>query len=189
MRTVFTLVLAATLAGSAALAAAPASHPDHAVLAQFHCAVREYVGLHRMLEIPLPTQTLTSDPEEIRRATDALATAIRAARAGAKQGDVFTKQGGLMIRARVHAALDRHAYDATVLLHAMQADTEGPPPPLAVNRPFPWHAGNAMWPLMLQELPALPEELEFRFVGRDLVLLDVHANLIVDILPAVLPVW
>jgi hypothetical protein len=158
-------------------------------LAKFQAAVDEYVTLHRLLEAPLPTQQVTSDPEQIRRATDALAAAIRAARPNARQGDVFTKHGGLLMRARVHAALDRNAYDATILLAAMRNDTEGEAPPPAINGSFPWDAGNAMWPLMLAELPPLPDELEYRFVGRDLVLLDVHANLIVDILPAVLPVW
>jgi hypothetical protein len=31
-------------------------------------------------------------------------------------------------------------------------------------------------------LPSLPEELEYRILGRDLVLLDVQARLVVDIL-------
>jgi hypothetical protein len=35
--------------------------------------------------------------------------------------------------------------------------------------------------------PALPPELAYRFVGRDLVLVDVHANLVVDILDLALP--
>jgi hypothetical protein len=71
----------------------------------------------------------------------------------------------------------------------MEADDEGGWPPLTVNGAFPWLAGNAMWPFMIETLPALPAELEYRFVGRDLVLLDVRAELVVDILPAALPVW
>jgi hypothetical protein len=35
---------------------------------------------------------------------------------------------------------------------------------------------------MLAALPGLPEELEYRFVGADLVLIDVPADLVVDIL-------
>jgi hypothetical protein len=33
----------------------------------------------------------------------------------------------------------------------------------------------------------LPAELEYRFVGRDLVLVDSHAGLVVDVLPDALP--
>jgi hypothetical protein len=32
-------------------------------------------------------------------------------------------------------------------------------------------------------LPPLPPELQYRFVGRDLILWDIHSGLIVDFLP------
>ena len=35
-------------------------------------------------------------------------------------------------------------------------------------------------------LPSLPEELEYRSAGNVLVLVDTHANLVVDVLPALL---
>ena len=35
-------------------------------------------------------------------------------------------------------------------------------------------------------LPSLPEELEYRSAGTVLVLVDTHANLVVDVLPALL---
>jgi hypothetical protein len=41
---------------------------------------------------------------------------------------------------------------------------------------------------MLQKLPKLPEEVAYRAVSSDLVLLDVKANLVVDYLRGVLPV-
>ena len=37
-------------------------------------------------------------------------------------------------------------------------------------------------------LPALPDVLQYRFVGRDLVLVDIEADLIVDVLPRALVV-
>jgi hypothetical protein len=40
-----------------------------------------------------------------------------------------------------------------------------------------------MPPSLLLNLPELPKELEYRFVGRELVLRDSAANLIVDVLP------
>jgi hypothetical protein len=43
-------------------------------------------------------------------------------------------------------------------------------------------------PTMLQKLPKLPEEVAYRAVSSDLVLLDVKANLVVDYLRGVLPV-
>jgi hypothetical protein len=38
----------------------------------------------------------------------------------------------------------------------------------------------------LAALPKLPKELEYRFLGRDLVLWDLHAGLIVDFIPRAL---
>jgi hypothetical protein len=40
---------------------------------------------------------------------------------------------------------------------------------------------------MLAGLPELPGELEYRFLGRDLLLVDVLANLVVDVLHDALP--
>ena len=53
----------------------------------------------------------------------------------------------------------------------------------AVNGPLDWFATGATPPSILRALPSLPGVLQYRFVKLDLVLLDVDANLIVDILP------
>ena len=42
-----------------------------------------------------------------------------------------------------------------------------------------------MPPSLLLNLPKLPKELEYRFVGRELILRDIAANLIVDVIPEV----
>jgi hypothetical protein len=42
-------------------------------------------------------------------------------------------------------------------------------------------------PTVLLQLPPLPEELEYRFVGRTLILRDSIANLIVDFIPNAVP--
>ena len=44
-----------------------------------------------------------------------------------------------------------------------------------------------MPPSLLMALPQLPRELDYRIVGRDLVLHDVNADLVVDIIPNALP--
>jgi hypothetical protein len=40
---------------------------------------------------------------------------------------------------------------------------------------------------VLKALPPLPEELEYRFVGDALILLDAHAHIVVDFFANVLP--
>lgn len=53
-----------------------------------------------------------------------------------------------------------------------------------VNASYPdGGALTTMPPELLQLLPALPAGLEYRFMDRDLILWDPHANLIVDYIP------
>jgi hypothetical protein len=40
-----------------------------------------------------------------------------------------------------------------------------------------------MFPCIVAALPALPPELQYRIVGDSLALIDVHAGLILDVLP------
>ncbi len=59
---------------------------------------------------------------------------------------------------------------------------------VAVNATYPKSAPlSTVPPTLLFKLPKLPQELEYRFVGRNLVLLDTEANLIADYLPEVVP--
>lgn len=50
------------------------------------------------------------------------------------------------------------------------------------NGRYDWGLGAWMWPALLKALPPLPRELEYRLVGNQLVLIDLHADLVVDTL-------
>ena len=56
-----------------------------------------------------------------------------------------------------------------------------------VNARIPVGRNTRPWPALLPELPALPPELEYRVVGSALVLVDVHADLVLDVLKDALP--
>jgi len=43
-------------------------------------------------------------------------------------------------------------------------------------------------PQVLAGLPVLPEELEYRFIGHRLILMDVHAHIIIDFVDHAIPV-
>jgi hypothetical protein len=59
---------------------------------------------------------------------------------------------------------------------------------IAVNQPYPDQIPlSTMPPQVLQWLPKLPEELEYRFVADRLILMDVHAHIIVDYIEGALP--
>jgi hypothetical protein len=57
-----------------------------------------------------------------------------------------------------------------------------------VNTDYPETAALAtVPPLILKRLQQLPDGVEYRFMGRDLILRDTKANLIVDLLPGAVP--
>jgi hypothetical protein len=59
---------------------------------------------------------------------------------------------------------------------------------LQVNSRYPDTVPLAtMPPQVLAALPRLPEDLEYRFIGTRLVLLDVHADIIVDYIDDAMP--
>jgi hypothetical protein len=67
-------------------------------------------------------------------------------------------------------------------------DPEGSNPRLAVNAVYPKSAPlSLMPPSVLLKLPRLPESLEYRFIGRTLILRDTVANIIVDYATEVAP--
>lgn len=147
--------------------------------------VEEYVALHRRLEEHLPTAIITADPEAILAPRKALAAAIRTARAGAHQGDIFSHPVAAYFRTVVADAL--RTGGITDML-AIVEEENSVHTPARVNADYP--AGRSI-PLMptclLLALPPLPPELHYAFVGRDLILRDVHAGLIVDIVPRAIP--
>jgi hypothetical protein len=164
----------------------------HSAPAQFADRVNQYVELHRVLAAPLGPEALCADAEMIQRGTDALARAIRDARPTARRGNIFIPIVAAYFRGEIAIVVRDTGVDVGALLDEMEEegrfeDALAEQPLLEVNGTFPWEAGNIMWPSMLWRLPALPEELEYRFVGRDLVLLDVRANLVVDVLDDALP--
>jgi hypothetical protein len=60
--------------------------------------------------------------------------------------------------------------------------------PARVNADYPAGRSIAMMPpSLLAALPRLPPELRYGFVGRDLILWDPHAGLIVDFVANAIP--
>jgi hypothetical protein len=147
--------------------------------------VADYADLHRRVAAAYPPPHLTADYEQTRRATEALAAAMTAARPHARCGDIFVAGAADIIRARIAALIAEREYDVALMRRAWRRDHA--PQPVVVNQRFPWPGGDPIWPLLLWELPLLPPELEYRIIDRDLVLLDVDADLVVDVLPGALP--
>lgn len=155
-------------------------NPDAAAMADFKGRVEGYAELHRQLAKGDAKQEKKSTPTEIQDAQQALAAKIRTARANAKQGDIFTADVRPVFKRLLAPELKgEDGRDAKAVLK------DDAPAPGSVsfkvnakypeNQPLPSVPAN-----ILLSLPSLPAPLEYRIVGRHLLLLDTAADLIVD---------
>ena len=150
----------------------------------FNAATRDYASMHRRLEQQIGSIQLNTPIETINRLIEELAVAIRVERPDAKQGDFFTPALAPELRARIEHALVMNGFSAADVRQSERRDAiDVGAAVLRVNGTFPWVLGAAMFPCVIAALPPLPPELQYRIVGDALVLIDVHASLIVDLLP------
>lgn len=163
-----------------------AQEMDERAIAEFNRAVDEYVVLHRRLESAFPPEQPFDDPEEMIEAAKGLADAIRRARPDARPGNTFTPGSAYVFRRLISDLLSHYRHDPDTLIRRLNDPLPGAKRP-KVNGRYDWELGASMWPALLQVLPRLPAELQYRIVGEDLVLIDLRANLVVDILEHALP--
>jgi hypothetical protein len=157
----------------------PQMWPETRAIVEFQRAADDYALMHRRIERRQPPIEVTADVHTLSRSIVSMAAAIRVARADAREGDLFAAPVSPLLRARIVKAMRLH--DVTV--EDLDREAADPPPAqLTVNGDMPWRQTGSMPPCVLEVLPPLPPELQYRFVGTDLVLVDVHASLIVDIL-------
>jgi hypothetical protein len=156
----------------------PRVNADAALSVEFLKGVQAYADLHRKLEATLPARPEKATPADVQAHETALAKLIVQARSNAKQGDIFTQPIRAYFRRQIARALAGPEGRAIRL-----SLTEENPArvQLRVNSRLPDGVPlTTMPPEILGALPKLPEHLEYRFIGQRLVLLDLHAQLIVD---------
>jgi hypothetical protein len=142
--------------------------------ADFDARMQIYAELRANLLQGLPALRLTDDPREILKAEHALAKRIRAVRAGAHGGEIFTSE---IASAFKHAlALEtRPATCASILDDNPGAFS------YSINDTYPKRRPlSTVPPGILMLLPRLPADVEYRFLGRHLILRDTRANVILD---------
>lgn len=160
-------------------------NPQAALAAEFTRRVEEYVALHRKIEDSLPRLSKDASPQEIDNYQRELGRLIAKARAAARPADVFAKEIRAYFRRQIAAAFA--GPEGRKLKGSIMDENPGAIR-LAVNARYPDAVPLAtMPPQVLAELPRLPEELEYRFIGSRLILLDVHAHIIVDYIDGALP--
>ena len=133
----------------------------------------------------VPKLPKEATPEQIHTFMMAFQDATRAARSGAKPGEIFKPAVSEAIR----ATLKNHFRgDDRVELRKTIFEAENKSIPLKVNYPYPTSKEyTEMPPKLLLELPQLPKEVRYRFVGRNMLLMDRENNLIVDYMVNALP--
>lgn len=164
-------------------AAAPAD--DAAAVAQFEAAIAKYMAVRERLRGEISGPVANSSPTELNRASDALAAAIQRARRGAKVGTIFAVPIASVVKRRVTDVIRRDN------LGPLLAEIDDDEPAIkfpAIHLRFPGPAQMAtMPPSLLDALPPLPKQLEYRIVGDYLILRDIDAALILDYIPAAVP--
>jgi hypothetical protein len=161
-------------------------NPTARALADFREEVNEYVELHRKLEATLPDVPKEATPLQLDQRQRALATLIQNARRGATPGDIFERDSRPVIRKLLFAVFT--GPDGTRLRASVNDENPGQAVKLTINGRYPDSIPvSTIPPRVLAVLPPLPPELEYRFIGSTLILLDVHAHIIVDYMTGVLP--
>ena len=175
------------------------ANPDALVLVDFQKRVDAYMAIHRDAAKDTPPLKETNDPGRIKAAQEALGAKIRAARADAKAGDILTPEIRNKFRRLMYPVVQGpSAQGTTGSAKAVKADVKedlkenseerkeegGKAVVLKVNATYPPDTPLPTTPpQVLQSLPKLPDALEYRIVGKNLIIRDAEANIIVDFVP------
>lgn len=181
--TVLTMAAAAVLAGA-----------ENPAVEAFNHQVQEYMNVRKQAAAKVRPLGKNATPEAIEQHQKAFAQAIRDLRNHARPGDVFVPE----IRLVLNSVLEKEFTGpegpdnrATVKEGnpAHEKATGEVEPVIEVNATYPKNAPlSTVPPALLFRLPKLPPELEYRFVGRAMIIRDREANIIVDFIRRAVPV-
>ena len=161
---------------------------------QFEQTLKDYMKLRGAATEGLPALKANASARELNAREVAIGDAIRKARAGAKQGDIFIEEIRpvmlAVLRAEAKGPQNRDTRESIKEGNPKHEKAPGEVEPvIAVNALYPKNAPlSTVPPGLLLRLPKLPKELEYRFVGRTLVLVDRGGNVILDYIKEAVPV-
>jgi hypothetical protein len=159
---------------------------DKETIKRFEKRVKQYVRLRERVKGRVPRLSKNSTPEQIAAFEKASVEAVKAARADAKPGDVFTPDVAKVIRATLKSEF-KPTEKREIRKVVLDKETSIPVP-LKVNYPYPDPKEFVEMPtILLLKLPQLPKQVKYRYVGRTLMLLDTDNNLIIDYMLDALP--
>ncbi len=168
-----------------ALAPPVTSPAEKAAIQSFESGVKDYVKLRNKVKENAPALSKDATPEQIQAYRTALEESMRNARKSAKRGDLFTPDIASFIRRTLKVEFqgkDRKE------IRDIAFETEAQGVVLRVNYPYAASAELSEMPAtLLSKLPSLPKEVRYRFVGRNLLLVDRESNVILDFMSEALP--
>ncbi len=162
----------------------PVSAAQSEAAVEFQKRIQAYMKVHDDAEAKVPNLKNTDDPQQIADREKALAQTIMTMRAGAQPGEIFAPEyQPYFIQIVRDDFAARSAADRKALINELPKNMK-----VDINTIYPTTLPLATFPpALLRKLPDLPADMEYRIVGRSLILRDAKANLIVDILRDVVP--
>lgn len=152
--------------------------PGAKLVADFEQRVDSYSKLRNQAAADVSPLKQGATPEAITQHEQEFAERIRALRPNARQGEIFSPP--IVGEFRHLFAIALKGADGRRIRSAWH-NAETNKFPVRVNQPYPLAVPLQSMPAaLLGNLPRLPENLEYRMIGDDLILRDIGANLIVD---------
>jgi hypothetical protein len=185
------VIVAAAVASSSVVVALPPSQSTVVrteALQRFGQRMAAYSELRRRAAASVSPLRPTANVNEILQRQANLWGAIVMTRPDARQGDIFDPAVASAFRgiiAEALAGVDSAAILA--ILHDLLVESELVGYRPHVNTGLPDGATHEMPSVLLAALPALPEGIVYRLIDLNLVLWDMDADLIVDVLPDAWP--
>lgn len=174
---------------------------DSELMDDFYEEIQEYVRLRQTAVNVVPPLPAEATAEQIATRQKALTAAIVEYRRKARQGEIFSREieaafrrifkeqfegpGGAAMLNEIHAG-NPQVEGMPRSTNPAQEDTK--PVRIGVNVVYPDDAPfSSVPPSLLLKVPALPEQVRYRFVGRALILRDTEANVILDFIRDIVP--
>lgn len=152
--------------------------------ADFEESIGRYMLIHRDAENEAGRPSPTRSAETLDRKRKALADAIRSRREAALPGDIFTPAVAGEFRRVIGLNLKHHPRRIAASIRSGELVHVK----IVVNGEYPNTIPLETMPAtLLMAFPKLPGQLEYRIAGTTLLLRDVTANLIVDLIPDAVP--